>query len=64
MGGDAADFLNAGASGIAVTNFDIEMVALYTASGAGTLRDGPSSLNAHRAAANAGAECARQRRAG
>jgi hypothetical protein len=39
MGVDAADFLNAGASGIAVTNFDNEMVALYAASGAGTLRD-------------------------
>ena len=35
MGIDAADFVNAGASGLAITNFDNEMVALYRASPSG-----------------------------
>jgi hypothetical protein len=52
MGIDAADFLNCGASGIAITNFDNEMVALYSAGPAGPFRDvampsgvGPASRN-------------------
>ena len=39
MGIDAADFLNAGASGLAVTNFDNEMIALYRAAEGGIFRD-------------------------
>jgi hypothetical protein len=39
MGIDAADFLNAGASGVAITNFDNEMVALYAPELRGPLRD-------------------------
>jgi hypothetical protein len=39
MGIDAADFLNAGASGLAITNFDNEMLALYRAASAGPFRD-------------------------
>jgi hypothetical protein len=39
MGIDAADFLNSGASGLAITNFDNEMVALYGAGQAGPFQD-------------------------
>jgi hypothetical protein len=39
MGIDAADFLNAGASGLAITNFDNEMLALYRAGPTGPFRD-------------------------
>jgi hypothetical protein len=39
MGIDAADFMNAGASGLAITNFDNEMVALYGAGQAGPFQD-------------------------
>ena len=39
MGIDAADFLNSGASGLAITNFDNEMVALYSAGPSGPFRD-------------------------
>ena len=52
MGVDTADFLNAGASGLAITNFDNEMVALYRATEAGSFKDialpsgiGPASRN-------------------
>ena len=52
MGIDAADFLNAGVSGLAITNFDNEMLALYQGSAAGPFRDvtaasgvGPASRN-------------------
>jgi hypothetical protein len=39
MGVDAADFLNAGASGLAITNFDNEMVALYREAQPGLFKD-------------------------
>ncbi len=39
MGIDAADFENSGASGLAITNFDNEMVALYGVSKAGVFQD-------------------------
>ena len=39
MGIDAADFENSGWSGIAITNFDNEMVALYRAMPSGTFSD-------------------------
>ncbi len=39
MGVDAADFDNSGATGIAITNFDDEMIALYRPHGAGTYED-------------------------
>lgn len=39
MGIDAADFENSGASGLAITNFDNEMVALYRAGKAGMFAD-------------------------
>lgn len=39
MGIDAADFLNSGASGVAITNFDNEMVALYGAGPGGAFQD-------------------------
>jgi enediyne biosynthesis protein E4 len=39
MGVDAADFDNSGVAGIAVTNFDDEMMALYRPQGHGTYRD-------------------------
>ncbi|HEV2445158.1 MAG TPA: CRTAC1 family protein, partial [Candidatus Sulfopaludibacter sp.] len=39
MGIDAADFLNAGVSGLAITNFDNEMVALYRGTASGTFGD-------------------------
>ena len=35
MGVDAADFKNSGAAGVAITNFDNEMIGLYQASGQG-----------------------------
>jgi hypothetical protein len=35
MGVDAADFANSGTLGVAITNFDNEMIGLYRASGAG-----------------------------
>jgi hypothetical protein len=35
MGVDAADFRNSGAAGVAITNFDNEMIGLYQASGKG-----------------------------
>ena len=35
MGVDAADFTNSGAAGVAITNFDNEMIGLYQASGKG-----------------------------
>ncbi len=39
MGVDAADFNNSGAAGIAITNFDNEMVGLYRPSGKGSYDD-------------------------
>jgi hypothetical protein len=39
MGVDAADFDNSGASGVAITNFDNEMIGLYRALGNGTYED-------------------------
>ncbi len=39
MGIDAADYLNAGASGIVIANFDNEMVALYEAGRSGPFRE-------------------------
>lgn len=39
MGIDAADFENSGASGLAITNFDNEMVGLYQAELSGPFRD-------------------------
>jgi hypothetical protein len=39
MGIDAADFENAGASGLAITNFDNEMLGLYRASPSGAFTD-------------------------
>jgi hypothetical protein len=39
MGADAADFDNSGLPGIAITNFDNEMIALYRANPAGTFLD-------------------------
>jgi hypothetical protein len=39
MGADAADFDNSGTLGLAVTNFDNEMVGLYRASGRGLYED-------------------------
>jgi hypothetical protein len=39
MGADAADFDNSGTPGLAVTNFDNEMVGLYRASGRGLYED-------------------------
>ena len=52
MGIDTADFLNAGASGLSITNFDNEMVALYRAAEPGAFKDialasgvGPASRN-------------------
>jgi len=52
MGVDAADFDNSGTSGVAITNFDNEMIGLYRALGNGTYEDvamqasvGPISKN-------------------
>jgi hypothetical protein len=52
MGVDAADFDNSGRTGLAITNFDNEMLALYRAQGTGTYEDtarragvGVASLN-------------------
>ena len=39
MGVDAADFDNSGTTGIAITNFDNEMIGLYRALGNGTYED-------------------------
>lgn len=39
MGIDVADFRNSGAPGIAITNFDNEMMALYQKAGGGTYTD-------------------------
>jgi hypothetical protein len=39
MGVDAADFSNSGAAGIAITNFDNEMLGLFRASGKGAYED-------------------------
>ena len=39
MGVDAADFDNSGVAGIAVTNFDDEMIALFRLQGGGTYQD-------------------------
>jgi enediyne biosynthesis protein E4 len=39
MGVDAADFDNSGAAGIAITNFDDEMIALYRSQGRGSYLD-------------------------
>jgi hypothetical protein len=39
MGVDAADFENSGVEGIAITNFDNEMMALYRQSGQGSYKD-------------------------
>jgi hypothetical protein len=39
MGIDVADFDNSGAAGIAITNFDNEMIALYRGSAGGTYAD-------------------------
>ena len=48
MGIDAADFDNSGANGIAITNFDNEMMALYRPGVAGGFADvaGPSGVGA------------------
>jgi len=39
MGVDVADFDNSGTSGVAITNFDNEMIGLYRASGGGNYAD-------------------------
>jgi hypothetical protein len=39
MGVDTGDFLNSGAQGLAITNFDNEMTGLYRASGSGSFED-------------------------
>src|ERR1700692_4771877 len=39
MGVDAADFDNSGSAGVAITNFDDEMIGLYRASGDGNFAD-------------------------
>ena len=39
MGVDAADFDNSGYAGVAITNFDNEMIGLYRAAGNGTYED-------------------------
>src|SRR5690606_8386003 len=39
MGIDVGDFANAGRMGVAITNFDNEMVGLYRARGAGLFED-------------------------
>jgi hypothetical protein len=39
MGVDTGDFDNAGRMGVAITNFDREMVGLYRAQGAGLFQD-------------------------
>jgi enediyne biosynthesis protein E4 len=39
MGVDVADFANSGTSGMAITNFDNEMIGLYRASGSGNYAD-------------------------
>jgi hypothetical protein len=39
MGVDAADFDNSGSAGVAITNFDDEMIGLYRASGGGNFAD-------------------------
>jgi hypothetical protein len=39
MGVDAADFDNAGTAGVAITNFDDEMIGLYRAAGDGNFAD-------------------------
>jgi hypothetical protein len=39
MGADAADFDNSGTSGLAITNFDNEMVGLYRSAGRGLYED-------------------------
>lgn len=39
MGIDAADFDNSGTAGVAITNFDNEMIGLYRASGGGNYTD-------------------------
>jgi enediyne biosynthesis protein E4 len=39
MGVDAADFENSGVAGVAITNFDNEMIGLYRALGNGTYED-------------------------
>jgi hypothetical protein len=39
MGIDAGDFDNSGSQGLAITNFDNEMIALYRPNGAGTYTD-------------------------
>jgi enediyne biosynthesis protein E4 len=46
MGIDAADFENTGASGIAITNFDNEMMALYRPGAGGVFKDiaGPAGI--------------------
>ena len=44
MGVDIADFENSGTPGIAITNFDNEMIGLYRASGNGTSRTSPRRM--------------------
>ena len=39
MGVDTGDFMNAGSTGIAITNFDNEMIGLYRADGKGAYED-------------------------
>ena len=39
MGVDTGDFMNAGSTGIAITNFDNEMIGLYRADGRGAYED-------------------------
>ena len=39
MGVDAGDFLNSGVTGLAITNFDNEMIGLYRTPGKGTYED-------------------------
>jgi hypothetical protein len=52
MGIDAADFLNAGASGLAITNFDNEMLALYRADNGSPFRDISQASGVGRASMN------------
>jgi len=52
MGIDAADFLNSGASGLAITNFDNEMLALYRADATRPFRDISRASGVGRASMN------------
>jgi hypothetical protein len=52
MGVDAADFDNSGRPGVAITNFDNEMIGLYRASGDGRYDDVAMSAGVGRASKN------------